>query len=70
MWRINSIPKPANLAYNGAGEVSVGSFDGRKDGKHNGIGFVEIYKIHVTQDAFFFGMGPSDSVPEINGTSQ
>ena len=33
------------------------SLDGGKDGKYDGIDYVEIPKICVMQEPFFFGMG-------------
>ena len=40
------------LSNNGAREVEVDSQDGAEDGKHIGVGFVEISKIAATQGAF------------------
>ena len=34
--------------------MKFGSLDGRNDGRYNGLDFVDISKISVTQDAFFF----------------
>ena len=33
-------------------------FDGRKDGKYIGVGFVEAIKISVMEDAFFYEIRP------------
>ena len=36
--------------------MEFGLLDGGGDGEHNGVGFVDIFEIYATQDAFFFGM--------------
>ena len=35
-----------------------GLCEGREDGKHTGVGFVEISKIYVMRDTIFFAMQP------------
>ena len=32
----------ANSTHNGSEEIKFGSLDGREDGEHNGLGFVEV----------------------------
>ena len=41
----------------------LGSFIGREDGKHNGVGFVEISDISATSDDFVLGTESFDSLP-------
>ena len=42
--------------------MEFGSFDGEWDGKHNGVGFVEISHIFATQDVFCFESIPFESL--------
>ena len=40
--------------------TTFGSLDGGEDGEYNGVGFVEISEIFVSQDAILFGREPLD----------
>ena len=42
--------------------MDFGLLDGGEGGEHNRFGFVEIFEISATQDAFAFGMAPPDLV--------
>ena len=53
--RINTRRKLANLAYNGATEMELGSFDGGGNGEHNSVGLVEISETFVTQNQYLNG---------------
>ena len=44
-----------NSANKRASEVGFGLFDSKDNDKHNGHGSVEISKIFMTQNSFFFG---------------
>ncbi len=37
-------------------------FDGGEDGEYNHVSFVEVFKVFVEQNAFFFGTEPFDRV--------
>ena len=53
--KINSIAKEANFADNGATKLKFDPLGGGQDGGFNGIDFVEISDISVTQDDFSIG---------------
>ena len=59
---ITSTKKPCNNANNGARETPLCWPDGRGKGEHNGIGFVDVYKILVMQDDGYFGTTPFEEV--------
>ena len=42
--------------------MKFGWFDGRNDGEFNGVGFVEISEIFVTQDTFLIGWESFDKI--------
>ena len=50
------------MSNSGNLEVELGSFGGGQDCEHKGVGLVEVSKIFVTQDDFFFGKAPFDRV--------
>ncbi len=52
----NIIYQSKVTANNGARDVTADSLGGKEDEKHNGVRFVEISIIFVTQSAIFFGM--------------
>ena len=54
--RINGIAKEANSAKNDVRDMKFSALDGGEGVEHNGITLVEISKIFMAQDAFFFGL--------------
>ena len=52
-----------NFHNNGNREMEFASFDGGKDYKHDGFGFVEISEIYVMQIEFFDGVGGGGMAP-------
>ncbi len=41
--------------------MEINSLDDVEDGEHNSVGFVEVSKIFLTEDAFLFATAPFDS---------
>ena len=55
---MNNITKYANSANNEAIQIEFSSFVGGDDSEHNGVGFVEVFKIFALRGPFFFVTKP------------
>ena len=54
---MNTIPIYADSISNSARKMELGLLDGREDGDHNGLDFLEISEISGMQDSCYFGTG-------------
>ena len=58
-WKLNSIAKEAKFGHGDAGQLKFGFFMDW-DGRHNGVGFGEIFKEPAIQYRFFSGISFKD----------
>ena len=61
---INNTAKQTNADSNDATEMEFGLLRGGADSEHTSVGFVDISKTYVMQDAIFFGMESFDKVQQ------
>ncbi len=52
-WKIDNIVKSTILGNNSHRRIQTGSLDGGMSDEYNGLGFVELAEIFVTQNDFF-----------------